>query len=97
VLAHAAVNDPRAVSAEELQRVLAAAVRLYAARDEAGEPIEPFPARQALDPDEPLPSATDVCLATTAMLDAVTVEVFELAMWKTWSATPGGDAQELEG
>jgi len=95
VLARAAADDPRAVPADELQRLLAAAIRLYAARDEAGYPIEPFPSSHAAPPGEGMPSATDVCLATTAMLDAVTVEVFELAMWKTWSATPGGDAQRL--
>lgn len=82
-----------AVPGAALQRLLAAAVRLYAARREAGGVDSPFP-----DPAlaaAPAPNATDVCLTATDMLDAVSVEVFELAMWKTWNAMPGGDAQRL--
>jgi hypothetical protein len=73
----------------ELQRLLAAAVALYASRLQAGATAGPFPAAAP-------PTATDVCLTVTAMLDAVSVEVFELAMFKSWSATPGGDAQRSD-
>ena len=65
-----------------LQRLLAAAVTAYAARQVAGDQISPFP--QAGVPD-----ASSVCLAVSAMLDAVSVEVFELAMWQAWAGATG--------
>jgi hypothetical protein len=65
-----------------LQRLLAAAVTAYAARRVAGDQTSPFP--QAGVPD-----ASSVCLAVSAMLDAVSVEVFELAMWQAWAGVTG--------
>lgn len=87
------IADPAGVPAPQLRRLLAAAVRAYAALREAGDPSPPFP-----DPGAgaPAPNGTDVCLTATAMLDAVSIEVFELAMFKTWSQTAGGDAQQLD-
>jgi hypothetical protein len=32
------------------------------------------------------PTASDVCFTVTQMLGAVSVEVFELAMWQSWSS-----------
>jgi hypothetical protein len=65
-----------------LQRLLAAAVTAYAASRVAGDQMPPFP--QAGVPD-----ASSVCLAVSAMLDAVSVEVFELAMWQAWAGVTG--------
>jgi hypothetical protein len=68
-----------------VQRLLAAAVRLYAAKVDGGERIEPFTAAgSAL-----AVTATDVCVTASAMLEAVQVEVFELAMWRGWSRVGG--------
>ncbi len=47
--------------------------------------LTPFPAGEA-------PAASDVCLLAAQMLDAVQVEVFELALWKTWAHREGSDA-----
>jgi hypothetical protein len=69
-----------ASSAEQvaLGRILAAAVKLYAREVErTGVEFAPFA-------DAEPPSATEVCVAASAMLRAQTIEVFELAMWNTW-------------
>ena len=73
-----------------LQRLLAAAVKLFARRLENGELSDAF----AMGAGSLDPTASEVCITATRMLDAVGVEVFELAMFKTWSAIAGGDAQE---
>jgi hypothetical protein len=76
-----ASGEPGGVDAAHVQQLLAAAVSLYAAKVELEGPLPAFSA-------EALPTASEVCIAATAMLDAVSVEVFELALWKTW--TPAG-------
>ncbi len=62
----------------ELQKLLALAVRLYASEYHAGceEPI--FPQGHGV-------SATDVMVASTAMLKAVNIQLFELGMWQMWA------------
>jgi hypothetical protein len=65
--------DPQAV-----QQLLGVAVALYAAKVESAGVIPPFaPGAE--------PSASEVCVATSQMLDAVSVEIFELALWKSWA------------
>lgn len=64
----------------ELQALLAAAVRLYAARVEQHGRCHAFPADTV--------SATDVAVTATAMLEAVDVGVFELSMWQTIKGAP---------
>jgi hypothetical protein len=76
-----AVADPAGVDAAHVQQLLAAAVSLYAAKVELEGPLPAFPPATA-------PTASEVCIAATGMLDAVSVEIFELALWKTW--TPVG-------
>jgi hypothetical protein len=71
----------------ELQRLLAATVCAYAALCQAAGAVDPFPPAGA---GGVVPNASDVCLVATQMLEAVSVEVFELAMWKTWSAIGAG-------
>jgi hypothetical protein len=63
----------------EIQSMLAKAVRLYAER--AGEHDG---ALSAFAPDAGV-TATDVMVATTAMLKAVNLQIFELGMWQAWS------------
>jgi hypothetical protein len=72
---------------EVLQRILAVAVRAYAARYEAVGDLAPFPPATE---GAPTPNASEVCRASTLMLEAVSVEIFELAMWQTWTAVEGG-------
>jgi hypothetical protein len=92
----------------ELQRLLAAAVRAYAALRERGEADQPGQPGQPGERGErarrggrlgPFPpgtevTATDACVAASAMLEAVSVEVFELAMFETWAVTPTPDARD---
>ncbi len=65
------------VSAEALQKVLAAACRVYTARIEAGEQLAPV-SRNSI-------SATDVMVTASGLLKAVDLAVFELGMWQSWT------------
>jgi hypothetical protein len=76
-------TEPRALpdlSDRELQTLLASVVKAYAQRQQDGEP---FP---ALAPDEAeyLVTGTDAVIFASALLEATSVEIFELGMWKTW-------------
>jgi hypothetical protein len=64
------------VSGEALQSLMAAAVKLYVARLEAGPGLPPFAEGDV--------TATEVAVAATGMLKAVEMEVFELGMWQVW-------------
>jgi hypothetical protein len=61
-----------------VQNLLASAVRLYV------ECLEHDPAVPALPERSETPSATDVLMTVTALLDAVQIEPFELGLWATW-------------
>ena len=63
----------------EIQALLARAVKLYAERVTASD--TPLPAF----PDGAEVTATDAVVTITAMLKAVTVQLFELGMWQAWS------------
>jgi hypothetical protein len=65
------------VSAEALQKLIAAACRVYTARVEAGEPITPV-AKNSI-------SATDVMVTASGLLKAADLAVFELGMWQSWT------------
>jgi hypothetical protein len=65
------------VSAEALQKLIAAACRVYSARTEAGEQFTPVPKRSI--------SATDVMLTASGLLRAADLAVFELGMWQSWT------------
>ena len=67
-----------ALSDAELQRMLAKAVKLYAARVENEGP------RPAFAPEDHV-TATEVMVTVTAMLKAVNLQLFELGMWQAWS------------
>src|ERR1700684_981272 len=61
------------VSAEALQKLLAAACRLSTARIDAGEQLAAVPKNSI--------SATDVMVTASGLLKAVDLAVFELGMW----------------
>jgi len=65
------------VSAEALQKLLAAACRLFTARMEAGEQLAAVPKNSI--------SATDVMVTASGLLKAVDLAVFELGMWQSWT------------
>lgn len=60
---------------EALGQVLAAAVRLYVAKAETGARLMPFGRNSAV-------TATEIAIASLAMLDAGRMEIFELGLWE---------------
>jgi len=65
------------IAAPALQKLIAAACRLYRARREAGEDLWPVP-RNSL-------SATDVMVTASGLLKSADLAVFELGMWQNWT------------
>jgi hypothetical protein len=72
----AALANPEAVPAEDVQCLLGAAVRLYAARAEAA-----CASRRSGPSSRRHRGRGHV----SAMLAAARIELFELGMWQTWS------------
>ncbi len=71
----AAIADPDRVADGDLRALLANAVRLYAAKAEAGM-------RTPLPSDGGGVSVTDAMLTVTDLLHALNVQLFELSMWQ---------------
>lgn len=67
-----------AVPMESMQKLIAAAVRLYAIQFHAGRDIPIFGQAHGV-------TATDTMVVTTAMLKAVNIQLFELGMWQMWA------------
>lgn len=65
-----------------LQPLLATATRAYAARCAAQPAEAPFS-------DDNVPTATEVAITVSAMLECVGIEPFELGIWNTWGIVPG--------
>ena len=65
-------------SQEIIQEGLAGLTRLYTVRYQAGERWDPFVNGRAMP-------VTSVMIMSTAMLQAVNIELFELGMWQAWS------------
>lgn len=63
----------------DLQALLAAVIREYAARAETRDEL-----LSALPPESGV-TATEAMLAVSAILKAVNIQVFELGMWQSWS------------
>ena len=66
-------GEASAVANDELTRALTAAVRLYAAKIDAGEGFAPVVAERV--------TPTDVVVVVSEMLRAVDLNLFDLAMW----------------
>ncbi|WP_213739388.1 hypothetical protein [Bradyrhizobium sp. dw_411] len=65
---------------ETMRQLMAALVKLYAAKFDEGQ-------RPALLDAGGDVSATAVLVATSALMKASNLEIFELGMWQSWSAT----------
>jgi hypothetical protein len=91
------IEDPLSTDGVALQRLLSAAVNAYAARHATGDRMPPFllshepepPGGSVVTPSVTTPNASDVCVTVSAMLNAVSVEVFELGMWQAWAGAAG--------
>jgi hypothetical protein len=66
------------VSDEAVQQLLRAAVRLYAAKRDAGRKLAAFPGQSDV-------TATEVAVTCVGMTEVVNLELFELALWAGWS------------
>ena len=88
VLSRLNSDENNAVSDEELQALLAAAVRRYAART-AEDRLEAFPASAGV-------TATEVMLVATGILRAVDVQLFEFGIWQTFSGARSGWRHDVE-
>ncbi len=77
----AAADQGRAegVSDENLQKIVAAAIKIYAERFQAGERTSPV--------GSPGATATDTLIFVSALLKSANLELFELGMWQSWSGS----------
>jgi isopentenyl phosphate kinase len=66
-----------AVPEPVVQQMFALAVKLYAAQRAAGADFPPVPEGDSVN-------ATEVSVATTALLGAVNLDLFELSLWRHW-------------
>ena len=64
------------ISPESIQKLMTIAVKVYVARRISSPDLTPFTGTVV--------TATDVAVATTQMLRAVNLELFELALWNGW-------------
>ena len=71
----AALNDPDRVADADLRALIAGALRLYAVKAENGM-------RTPLPPDAGGLTITDAMIASTDLLHALNVQLFELSMWQ---------------
>lgn len=62
---------------ETIQRLLALGVKLYAARRAVGAEFAPVPAADSVN-------GTEVAVVTTALLETVNLDLFELSLWRQW-------------
>ena len=74
----AALNQPHIVDNEALRSILSLAIRLYAAKAEAGM-------RTPLPADGGGVTVDDTMLTVTDLLHALNVQLFELSMWQAMS------------
>lgn len=66
------------INNERLGGLFASIVRIYAEKVQNGEPVRPTGGNSSL-------GVTDVCIACTALMEAVDLELFELGGWQTMS------------
>ncbi len=78
IILEAAIARPESVEDEALRRILSLAVRLYAAKAEAGM-------RTPLPADGGGVTADETMVTVTDLLHALNVQLFELSMWQAMS------------
>jgi hypothetical protein len=71
-------NSDNVLSAEAMQRLMAALCRVYATQVEGGARFTPIPEGQVVSP-------TGVMLTASGLLRAANLAVFELGMWQSWT------------
>lgn len=72
--------DIEALDDAELQKLVATAVRAYAAGRSRTPALAPFPPRG----DGPEVTPSEAVTLVSAILEAVQVELFEVQLWRSW-------------
>ncbi len=72
-----ASGNPASIERADLQRLIAAAVKLYLAKVEAEGPFPVVPFAGI--------NATEAMVSASALLKGANVNVFELGLWQSWS------------
>jgi hypothetical protein len=72
-----ASGNQASIDRAELQRLIAAAVKLYVAKVEAEGPFPAVPFAGI--------NATEAMVSSSALLKGANVNVFELGLWQSWS------------
>jgi hypothetical protein len=80
-------NALDAVPNEALGQIIASAIRLYAAKAQAGPAPYPFARNSGV-------TETDVMIGCTALLDSLALNAFELGMWLDMSGIGKIDPEE---
>lgn len=73
-----AAQDLTSLSNESLQSLMAAVVKVYSAKREAGEMFLPLTSAGRVTP-------TDIMVTSSQLLRAGNLQVFELGMWQSWT------------
>ena len=74
-----AEDEPCRIDIQAQQALMSALCRLYAANDEHGNHFDALGERTTV-------TATDAMVLCSALLKAVDLQVFELALWQSWSS-----------
>lgn len=74
----ARISGNPSLTSNEIQELMAAAVRLYATRVDSEGPLPVFPEGTDI-------TATETLVAATAILKGSNLQLFELGMWQAWS------------
>lgn len=83
--------DVGSLRLSDVQILMDLAVRAY------GRILEEEKERGSILPSAHGVTATDVSRAASALLDALNIEVFELALWESWGGRPWAGAKIDEG
>jgi hypothetical protein len=81
LLSRLAATDAEQWTQGDVQNLFTAAVQVYCARLDQADEFPPF--MDAADV-----TATDAVRVASAILEAVNLETFELALWQTWGGRP---------
>ena len=73
-----AAGSLETMSNDSLQKLMAAAVKIYSAKREAGDSFPPLVAAGRVTP-------TDIMVTSSQLLRSGNLQVFELGMWQSWT------------
>ena len=91
IIAELGSCDVNSLRLSDVQILMDLAVRAY------GRILEDEKEQGSILPPVHGVTATDVSRAASALLDALNIEVFELALWESWGGRPWAGAKGGEG